>query len=74
MRRATFLYLQQSACSSQDKMPLFKSSPKSPQDLVKNLRDALQVLSTTEGGGKKSDKVSLLLFIVLFIIFNVWLP
>ena len=38
-------------------MPLFKSSPKSPQDLVKNLRDALQVLTTTEGGGKKSDKV-----------------
>lgn len=38
-------------------MPLFKSSPKSPQELVKNLRDALQVLSTTESGGKKSDKV-----------------
>lgn len=38
-------------------MPLFKSSPKSPQDLVKNLRDALQVLNTTEAGGKKSDKV-----------------
>lgn len=38
-------------------MPLFKSSPKSPQDLVKGLRDALQVLNTTEGGGKKSDKV-----------------
>ena len=40
------------------KMPLFKSSPKSPQDLVKSLRDALQVLNTTEAGGKKSDKVN----------------
>lgn len=39
-------------------MPLFKSSPKSPQELVKSLRDALQVLNTTEGGGKKSDKVT----------------
>lgn len=42
----------------QGAMPLFKSSPKSPQDLVKSLRDALQVLNTTDGGGKKSDKVS----------------
>lgn len=41
-------------------MPLFKSSPKSPQDLVKSLRDALQVLNTTEGGSKKSDKVETL--------------
>lgn len=39
-------------------MPLFKSSPKSPQDLVKSLRDALQILNTTEGGGKKSDKAA----------------
>ena len=39
-------------------MPLFKPSPKSPQDLVKNLRDALQVLNITESGGKKSAKVT----------------
>lgn len=39
-------------------MPLFKPSPKSPQDLVKGLRDALQVMNVTEGGKKKSDKAS----------------
>ena len=39
-------------------MPLFKPSPKSPQELVKNLRDALQVLTTSDSG-KKLDKASL---------------
>ena len=39
-------------------MPLFRSSPKSPQELVKALRDQLSILESTEGGSKKSDKVS----------------
>lgn len=36
-------------------MPLFRSSPKSPQELVKGLRDALTVLSS---GAKKADKAA----------------
>jgi len=39
-------------------MPLFRSSPKSPQELVKALRDSLHVLSTTEGGARKADKAA----------------
>ena len=38
-------------------MPLFRSSPKSPQELVKSLRDALAIISSTEGSAKKADKV-----------------
>ena len=38
-------------------MPLFRSSPKSPQELVKALRDSLHVLSISEGGARKADKV-----------------
>ena len=38
-------------------MPLFRSSPKSPQELVKNLDEALKVLIMTEGGGRKAEKV-----------------
>ena len=38
-------------------MPLFKSSPKSPQDLVRSLRESLQVLSSSDGSSRKSDKV-----------------
>ena len=38
-------------------MPLFRSSPKSPQELVKNLEEALKVLNAAEGGGKKAEKV-----------------
>ena len=37
-------------------MPFFKSSPKGPQELVKALKDAMQILCS-EDGGKKSDKV-----------------
>ena len=40
-------------------MPLFRSSPKNPQELVKALRDTLQVLSTTEGSSRKAEKVRL---------------
>ena len=36
-------------------MPLFRSSPKSPQELVKGLRDALNILSS---GAKKADKAA----------------
>ena len=36
-------------------MPLFRSSPKSPQELVKGLRDALHILSS---GAKKADKAA----------------
>ena len=36
-------------------MPLFRSSPKSPQELVKGLRDALGVLSS---GAKRADKAA----------------
>ena len=41
-------------------MPLFRSSPKNPQELVKALRDTLQVLSATEGSSRKAEKVRLL--------------
>ncbi len=37
-------------------MPLFGKSPKSPQELVKGLRDHLSVLGAA-GGAKKADKV-----------------
>ena len=37
-------------------MPFFKSAPKSPQEVIKAMRDAIQVLSTEEAG-KKSEKV-----------------
>jgi len=39
-------------------MPLFGSSKKSPAELVKNLRDSLEVLENEPTGSKKSDKVS----------------
>ena len=39
-------------------MPLFKSSPKSPQELVKSLREAMTMLSMHEGGARKAEKVS----------------
>ena len=38
-------------------MPLFRSSPKSPQELVKNLDEALKVMRGAEGGGRKAEKV-----------------
>ena len=38
-------------------MPLFRWTPKTPQELVKSLRDAFAVLTTAEGGAKKADKV-----------------
>ena len=40
-------------------MPLFRSSPKSPQELVKNLDEALKVMRGAEGGGKKAEKASM---------------
>lgn len=39
-------------------MPLFRSSPKSPQELVKSLRDALAIISSVEGSAKKADKAA----------------
>ena len=36
-------------------MPLFRSSPKSPQELVKGLREAL---GTLDSGAKKADKAA----------------
>ena len=36
-------------------MPLFRSSPKNPQELVKGLRDALTAL---DSGAKKADKAA----------------
>lgn len=39
-------------------MPLFRSSPKSPQELVKNLDEALKVMRGAEGGGKKAEKAA----------------
>ena len=36
-------------------MPLFRSSPKSPQELVRGLRDALTTLGS---GAKKADKAA----------------
>ncbi|KAL5476217.1 hypothetical protein EMCRGX_G026133 [Ephydatia muelleri] len=39
-------------------MPLFRSGPKTPQDLAKSLKDALSVLASTEGVAKKTDKAS----------------
>lgn len=41
-------------------MPLFRSSPKSPQELVKNLDEALKVMRGAEGGGKKAEKASVI--------------
>ena len=38
-------------------MPLFRSSPKSPQELVKSLSEAIKVLDAAEPGSKKGDKV-----------------
>lgn len=41
------------------KMPLFsRSGPKTPQELVKSMKDALQVLKAEQPGSKKGDKVS----------------
>ena len=37
-------------------MPLFRSSPKSPQELVKGLREALSVLGS--GGAKRAEKAA----------------
>ena len=42
-------------------MPLFRSSPKSPQELVKNLDEALKVMRGSEGGGKKAEKASIVI-------------
>ena len=39
-------------------MPLFRSGPKTPQELVKSMKDALQVLKAEQSGSKKGDKVS----------------
>ena len=39
-------------------MPLFRSSPKSPQELVKNLDEALKVIKGAETGAKKAEKAS----------------
>ena len=39
-------------------MPLFRSGPKTPQELVKCMKDALQVLKAEQSGSKKGDKVS----------------
>lgn len=36
-------------------MPFFKASPKSPQELVKTVREAFAILER-EGSGKKADK------------------
>ena len=38
-------------------MPLFKSSPKSPQELAKGLKEALGVLSSG-GGAKRTEKAA----------------
>ena len=47
-------------------MPLFRSSPKSPQELVKNLDEALKVMRGSEGGGKKAEKVSIIVKVCLY--------
>ena len=39
-------------------MPLFRSGPKTPQELVKSMKDALQVLKAEQSGSKKGDKAS----------------
>lgn len=39
-------------------MPLFRSSPKTPQELVKGLKDALNTLSNADGGSRKADKAA----------------
>jgi len=39
-------------------MPLFRSGPKTPQELVKAMKDALQVLKAEQSGSKKGDKAS----------------
>ncbi|XP_064394711.1 calcium-binding protein 39-like [Halichondria panicea] len=39
-------------------MPLFRSSPKSPQELVKSLSEAIKVLDAAEPGSKKGDKAA----------------
>ena len=39
-------------------MPLFgRGGPRNPQELVKGLREALGILSTSEGGARKAEKV-----------------
>lgn len=47
-------------------MPLFRSSPKSPQELVKNLDEALKVMRGAEGGGKKAEKASVIVKVCLY--------
>lgn len=39
-------------------MPLFRSGPKTPQELVKSMKDALQILKAEQSGSKKGDKAS----------------
>ncbi len=38
-------------------MPLFRPSVKSPQELVKSLKDAITVLASADPGSKKAGKV-----------------
>ena len=38
-------------------MPLFRSSPKNPKELVQSLRDVLNVLAAAENGSRKAEKV-----------------
>ncbi|XP_065887279.1 calcium-binding protein 39-like [Dysidea avara] len=37
-------------------MPLFRTHPKTPQEIVKAMKDALQVLKAEQAGSKKSEK------------------
>lgn len=53
-----FLQVSPSPLSCVRTMPLFRSSPKSPQELVKSLDEALKVLKGAETGGKKAEKAS----------------
>lgn len=39
------------------KMPLFRTHPKTPQEIVKAMKDALQVLKAEQAGSKKCEKV-----------------
>lgn len=52
-------------------MPLFGSSKKNPVEIVKNTRDAFNVLENNEHG-KKSEKVGNQVKIVTFFLFKVF--
>ncbi len=40
-------------------MPLLRKATKTPQELIKSLKDALSVLASANPGSKKADKVKM---------------